>query len=79
MINLLRFMHSILLNTQKKDFMHIGWYAGISLVQGGPGFPLLADAVYKYLCTGKTTNIEVDDEDLPLVIKALIQEVIQSY
>jgi len=78
-INLLRFMHSILLNTQKKDFMHIGWYAGISLVQGGPGFPLLADAVYKYLCTGKTTNIEVDDEDLPLVIKALIQEVIQSY
>jgi len=72
-------MYSILLDTQKKDFMHIGWYAGISLVQGGPGFPLLADAVYNYLCTGKTTNIEVDDEDLPLVIKALIQQVIQLY
>jgi len=69
-------MHNILLNAQKEDFKHIGWYAGISLVQGGPGFPLLADAVYEYLCTGKTTNIVVNDEDLPLLIKALILQVI---
>ena len=33
--------------------MHIGWYAGMSLTQGGPGFPLLADAVYQCLCTGE--------------------------
>ena len=56
--------------------MRIGWYAGISVVQGGPGFPLLSDSVYQYLCTGETTNIEIDDEDLPLMIKALIQQVI---
>ena len=65
-----------LLDTQRKDFMHIGWYAGISFVQGGPGFPLLADAVYQYLHTGKTSNVEIDDEDLPLVIKELILQVI---
>lgn len=58
--------------------MHIGWYAGMSLVQGGPGFPLLADAVYQYLCTGETTAVPVADEDLPLMIKALVQEVIYS-
>ena len=56
--------------------MHIGWYAGISFVQGGPGFPLLANAVYQYLCTGETSNVEIDDEDLPLVIKELILQVI---
>ena len=65
-----------LLDTQRKDFMHIGWYAGISFVQGGPGFPLLADAVYQYLHTGKTSNVEINDEDLPLVIKELILQVI---
>ena len=59
-----------------KDFMHIRWYAGISFVQGGPGFPLLTDAVHQYLCTGETSNVEIDDEDLSLVIKELILQVI---
>ena len=59
--------------------MHIGWYAGMSLTQGGPGFPLLADAVYQYLCTGEITNAEMCDEDLPLIIKELILEVIYTY
>ena len=47
----------------------------MSLVQGGPGFPLLPDAVYKYLCTGETTDMTVADEDLPLLIKELVQQV----
>ena len=55
--------------------MHIGWYAGMSLIQGGPGFPLLPDAVYEYLCTGETTDMTVADEDLPLMIKELVQQV----
>ncbi|XP_065906067.1 G2/M phase-specific E3 ubiquitin-protein ligase-like [Dysidea avara] len=70
-----KFFSSNVQAIQKKDFMRIGWYAGISVVQGGPGFPLLSDSVYQYLCTGETTNIEIDDEDLPLMIKALIQQI----
>ena len=38
----------------------------MSVVQGGSGFPLLADAVIDYLSIGKNTGIQVPDEDLPL-------------
>ena len=47
----------------------------MSVIQGGPGFPLLADAVYEYLRTGKTTGIHVEDEDLPLMLKSMFQQV----
>jgi len=40
------------------------------------GFPLLADDAYQYLSTGKITNVAIGDKDLPLVIKALIQQVV---
>jgi len=61
--------------SQRNDFLHIGWYAGMSLIQGGPGFPLLADAVYHYLCTGEITGMTATVEDLPLMIKQLVQQV----
>ena len=45
--------------------MHIGWYAGMSVVQGGPGFLLLSDAAYHYL---HTINMPIADENLLLMI-----------
>ena len=60
---------------QRQDFRLIGFYAGMSVIQGGPGFPLLADEVIQYLSTGKSTGIQVADEDLPLLMKSLFQEV----
>ena len=47
----------------------------MSVVQGGSGFPLLADAVIDYLSTGKSTGIQVLDEDLPLMLKNILQQV----
>ena len=51
-----------------------------SILQGGPGFPLLSPAVYNYLCKG---NIEdtvktVTAEDCSVQIQHVIKEVRQS-
>ena len=37
----------------------------MSVLQGGNGFPFLADPVYDFLATGKTTNIVVRQDQLP--------------
>ena len=55
--------------------MLIGYYVGMSIIQGGPGFPLLADAVFQYLSTGKAIGIQVADEDLPLMLMSILQKV----
>ena len=47
----------------------------MSIVQGGPGFPVLADATYRYMTTGETTNVKVSDEDLPLQFKSIVTQV----
>jgi len=47
----------------------------MSIAQGGPGFPGLASAVYDYLTTGKTTNIQVSSEDLPIQLKTIVNQV----
>jgi len=50
----------------------------MSIVQGGPGFPVLADATYHYLNTGQTTDIKVSNEDLPLQLKDIVDQVAWS-
>ena len=37
----------------------------ISIVQGGPGFPVLLPALYQYFCTGECTNLPIEDCDVP--------------
>ena len=37
----------------------------MSILQGGNGFPFLADAVYDYFCTGVYTGINVTNEEIP--------------
>jgi len=48
----------------------------MSITQGGPGFPILADSVFTYFATGKTTNVQIDVDDLPPAIKCLVEQVI---
>ena len=37
----------------------------MSITQGGNGFPVLADCVYKYLCNGDCTGISVPTDKIP--------------
>ena len=48
----------------------------MSIVQGGPGFPVLHANVYNYIVTGKYIGVHTPDEDVanPTVV-ALLQEV----
>lgn len=51
--------------TQARHFYNLGVYMGMSICQGGSGFPYLAESVYTYICTGKCTEIAVESEDAP--------------
>ena len=48
----------------------------MSIVQGGPGFPVLHANVYNYIVTGKYIGVHTPDEDVanPTVV-ALLEEV----
>ena len=37
----------------------------MSVAQGGNGFPFLAEPVYDYLCTGRSTGISISVTDIP--------------
>ena len=48
----------------------------MSVVQGGCGLHCLAESVYKYICSGKCTNLDVDNEEIPDPdLKFVIQKV----
>lgn len=40
-------------------------YAGMSIIQGGPGFPFLHGHVYMYLCTGVWSPLAVAPKCIP--------------
>ena len=48
----------------------------MSIIQGGQGFPVLADATYHYMTTGETTDIKVSNENLPLHLKNIVDQVV---
>ena len=50
---------------QDKDLYYFGIYIAISIIQGGNGFPFLAEPVYSYMCTGTATGIEILTKDIP--------------
>ena len=37
----------------------------MSIMQGGSGFPFLAEPVYRYMCTGESTGIVVSNDQVP--------------
>ena len=50
----------------------MGAFTAVSVAQGGPG---LAEAVFAYFSTGKTINLNIPTEELPPMIKHLVQQV----
>ncbi|XP_065900336.1 G2/M phase-specific E3 ubiquitin-protein ligase-like isoform X1 [Dysidea avara] len=60
---------------QAGHFKAMGCYAGMSIAQGGPGFPILADALFRYMTTGQTTGIKVPSEHLPLQLQSVVAEI----
>ncbi len=55
----------LLLFSQERDYYNVGMYVAASIIQGGSGFPFLAEPVYAYLCTGNTTGITLSNNDIP--------------
>ena len=53
----------------------MGAFAAMSVAQGGSGCPIFAETVFAYFHTGKTTNLNIPMEDLPLPIKSLVEQV----
>lgn len=51
----------------------------MSIMQGGPGFPLLTDSMYHYMSKGEVVPVETEDENLPLQVKSLINQVSNSF
>ena len=45
--------------------MNFGILIGMSIIQGGNGFPALHPAVFNYMLTGKYLNLDVALPDIP--------------
>ena len=51
---------------QKSDFKNLGILIGMSVVQGGPGLPILHPAVYQYMTTGKYIDVNMSVKGIPV-------------
>ena len=51
----------------------------MSVVQGGPGLPILHPAVYQYMTTGKYIDVNMSVKGIPDAgVRALIEQVFLS-
>ena len=50
---------------QESEFYYFGQYVTMSIAQGGPGFPFLAEPVYHYIASGKCDGSLIDVSDIP--------------
>lgn len=50
----------------------------MSIVQGGAGFPFLANAVFTYMCTKQCTHVEVSADSAPDPLLGLLLDAVQS-
>ena len=61
---------------QKSDFKNLGILIGMSIVQGGPGLPMLHPAVYQYMTTGKYLDVNMSVKGIPDAgVRILIDQV----
>ena len=61
---------------QSRDLFYLGQYEAMSILQGGGGFPFLAEAVYEYLSTQKCLGVSIAAEDMPnATLRFVIQKV----
>jgi hypothetical protein len=57
-------------------FRQLGVVVGVSLVQGGSGYPFFAPAVYSYLCGQDISRIKVEIGEIPdLELKDFLEKV----
>ena len=69
------FVHNIQAVAHKK-FFYAGMLVALSLANGGPGFPCLAESVFNYLCYGLGPKVQPEMKDLPdLEMKGKLEEV----
>ena len=58
------------------DFKRIGLLAGMSLLEGGSGFPFLAPSIYQYVCGVNLSEIHSSLEEIPdAQLKLKLEEV----
>ena len=62
---LLEFLLLHVTPSQNSDYKVIGKIIAMSIVQGGPGFPIMLPAAYHYLTTREYIGQVVKDSDVP--------------
>ena len=61
---------------QNGDFKQIGILMGMSLTQGGSGYPFFAPAIYQYVCGCDVCSIVPTVDEIPdLELKTVLVEV----
>lgn len=61
---------------QSEDFRTIGKMVATSILQGGPGFPVLLPAAYNYIVTGKYVGQISNDSEVPdPLIRQLLNQI----
>ena len=53
----------------------MGAYAAMSMIQGGPGLPIFANAMLEYFSSGTVSGIQIQLDNLPLQLKSLFEQV----
>ena len=70
----------IILSLQNGDIRIIGTLIATNIAQEGSGFPVLHPAVFQYMCTGKYTDLPIENDDVPdRELKCLLQLVSCPY
>ena len=52
------------------DYLHLGRIVAVTLLQGGPGLPVLQPPVAEYILTGRITNLT--EHDFPIEIQPVV-------
>ena len=58
------------------DFKVAGMYVGMSVLQGGPGLPVLSKHLYNYFTNGVYINLDIKNSEVPdPSVRALLEKV----
>ena len=63
--------------TQAQHFHNLGVYMGMSICQGGCGFPYLAESVYAYICTANENALKESEDAPDPLLKFVLEKVPQ--
>ena len=58
------------------DYKVLGMYIGMSMLQGGPGLPVLSKRLYGYFTNGVYINLDIKSSEVPdPSVRALLEKV----